>query len=131
MQKMQRRLQETMDHLRGDIGKVDEPQLKAMFETAAAVLGGLKKAFCDSMICAAVTSLRLPPLLRPASLLAWADSSCRQMPSMPNIAPPAGLVLSTELGVAVKAGGRAADDLRDLDRAGCVRADLRTIRRSY
>jgi len=46
-QNMQRRLQETMDHLRQDIGKVDEPQLKAMFETAAEVLGGLKKAFHD------------------------------------------------------------------------------------
>lgn len=42
-QKMQARLQETMDHLRDDIGKVDEPQLKAMFETAAEVLGGLKR----------------------------------------------------------------------------------------
>ncbi|WP_454849161.1 hypothetical protein [Rhizobium binxianense] len=46
-QKMQRRLQEMMDHLRADIEKVDEPQLKAMFETAAEVLGGLKKAFSD------------------------------------------------------------------------------------
>lgn len=46
-QKMQARLQETMDHLRDDIGKVNEPQLKAMFETAAEVLGGLKKAFSD------------------------------------------------------------------------------------
>ena len=46
-QKMQMRLQDTMDHLREDIGKVDEPQLKAMFETAAEVLGGLKKAFSD------------------------------------------------------------------------------------
>ncbi|OHV77197.1 hypothetical protein [Rhizobium sp. LCM 4573] len=46
-QKMQTRLQETMDHLREDIEKVDEPQLKAMFETAAEVLGGLKKAFGD------------------------------------------------------------------------------------
>ena len=45
--KMQTRLQETMDHLREDIEKVDEPQLKAMFETAAEVLGGLKKAFGD------------------------------------------------------------------------------------
>lgn len=26
---------------------MDEPQLKAMFETAAEVLGGLKKAFSD------------------------------------------------------------------------------------
>lgn len=44
-QKMQERLQDTMDHLRADIEKVDEPQLKAMFETAAEVLGGLKTAF--------------------------------------------------------------------------------------
>lgn len=46
-QKMQQRLQETMDHLRDDIEKVDEPKLKAMFETSAEVLGGLKKAFSD------------------------------------------------------------------------------------
>ncbi|AVA25608.1 hypothetical protein [Rhizobium sp. NXC24] len=46
-QKMQARLKETMDHLREDIEKVDEPQLKAMFETAAEVLGGLRKAFSD------------------------------------------------------------------------------------
>ena len=38
--KMQQRLQETMDHLRRDIKKVDEPQFKAMFETAAEVLVG-------------------------------------------------------------------------------------------
>jgi hypothetical protein len=35
------------DHLRDDLEKVDEPQLKAMFETAAEVLGGLIKAFHD------------------------------------------------------------------------------------
>ena len=35
------------NHLREDIGKVDEPQFKAMFETAAEVLGGLAKAFGD------------------------------------------------------------------------------------
>ncbi|TIN21305.1 MAG: hypothetical protein E5Y31_21560 [Mesorhizobium sp.] len=46
-QKMQARLQDTINHLREDIGKVDEPQFKAMFETAAEVLGGLKKAFSD------------------------------------------------------------------------------------
>jgi hypothetical protein len=46
-QRMQTRLQETIDHLRADIEKVDELQLKAMFETAAEVLGGLKKAFSD------------------------------------------------------------------------------------
>jgi uncharacterized membrane-anchored protein YhcB (DUF1043 family) len=46
-QKMQKRLQEIKDHLRKDIEKVDEPQLKAMFETSAEVLGGLIKAFQD------------------------------------------------------------------------------------
>src|ERR1700738_576236 len=46
-QKMQNRLQEIRDHLREDIKKVDEPQLKAMFETSAEVLGGLIKAFRD------------------------------------------------------------------------------------
>jgi hypothetical protein len=46
-QKMQNRLQEIIDHLRNDIGKVDEPRLKAMFETGAEVLTGLKKAFSD------------------------------------------------------------------------------------
>jgi hypothetical protein len=46
-QKMQQRLKETVDHLRQDIEKVDEPQLKAMFETAAEVLNGLVKAFRD------------------------------------------------------------------------------------
>jgi len=47
VQKMERRLGEIRDHLREDIGKVDEPQFKAMFETAAEVLGGLLKAFHD------------------------------------------------------------------------------------
>ena len=46
-QKMQARLKEIMDHLRQDVEKVDEPQLKAMFETSAEVLGGLIKAFRD------------------------------------------------------------------------------------
>jgi hypothetical protein len=46
-QKMQRALQEIQDHLREDVEKVDEPQFKAMFETAAEVLGGLIKAFHD------------------------------------------------------------------------------------
>jgi hypothetical protein len=44
-QKMQARLKEIMDHLRQDVEKFDEPQLKAMFETSAEVLGGLIKAF--------------------------------------------------------------------------------------
>ena len=46
-QKMQKALKEIQDHLREDIEKVDEPQLKAMFETSAEVLGGLRKAFQD------------------------------------------------------------------------------------
>jgi hypothetical protein len=46
-QKMRDALQEIKDHLREDIEKVDEPQFKAMFETAAEVLGGLIKAFRD------------------------------------------------------------------------------------
>jgi uncharacterized membrane-anchored protein YhcB (DUF1043 family) len=46
-QKMQKVLKETMQHLPEDIDKVDEPQLKAMFETSAEVLGGLVKAFRD------------------------------------------------------------------------------------
>jgi cytoplasmic iron level regulating protein YaaA (DUF328/UPF0246 family) len=46
-QKMQKRLLETRQHLREDIEKVDEPQLKAMFEPSAEVLGGLVKAFRD------------------------------------------------------------------------------------
>ena len=46
-QRMQQRLTETVQHLRKDIETVDEPQLKAMFETSAEVLGGLVKAFSD------------------------------------------------------------------------------------
>jgi hypothetical protein len=32
-------------HLRSDVDKIEEPQLKALFETSAQVLGGLGKAF--------------------------------------------------------------------------------------
>jgi hypothetical protein len=46
-QKMQKAFHELKDHLRADIEKVDEPQLRAMFETSAEVLGGLAKAFHD------------------------------------------------------------------------------------
>ncbi len=46
-EKMKTRLQETVTHLREDIQKVDEPQLKAMFETSAEVLGGPIKALSD------------------------------------------------------------------------------------
>ena len=43
--KMRARLRETIDHLRADIARVDEPQFRAMFETAAEVLSGLATAF--------------------------------------------------------------------------------------
>lgn len=46
-QKMHKALAEIRDHLRADIEKVDEPRFKAMFETAAEVIGGLIKAFRD------------------------------------------------------------------------------------
>ncbi|HEY7229631.1 MAG TPA: hypothetical protein VH558_04605 [Pseudolabrys sp.] len=46
-QKMQKALKQIQEHLREDIEKVDEPRLKAMFETSAEVLGGLRKAFQD------------------------------------------------------------------------------------
>lgn len=45
--RMKTRLRETVTHLRQDIGKIDDPQLAAMFETAAEVLTGLAKAFGD------------------------------------------------------------------------------------
>jgi len=44
-QQIRQRLQDLADHLRADIGKIDEPQAKALFETSAEVLGGLLKAF--------------------------------------------------------------------------------------
>ena len=43
--KMSAKFSEIIDHLRRDIDHVDEPQFKAMFETAAEVLGGLVTAF--------------------------------------------------------------------------------------
>jgi hypothetical protein len=46
-QKMRKALSDIRSHLREDIQKIDEPQLKAMFETSAEVLGGLEKAFKD------------------------------------------------------------------------------------
>lgn len=46
-QKMKARLQEDIAHLREDIRKVNEPQLKAMFETSAEVLDALVKTFDD------------------------------------------------------------------------------------
>ena len=46
-QKMQKALHDIAAHLREDVEKVDEPKLKAMFETSAEVLNGLEKAFKD------------------------------------------------------------------------------------
>lgn len=45
--KIQARLAELAEHLRADVAKVDEPQAKALFETAAEVLLGLRNAFLD------------------------------------------------------------------------------------
>ena len=42
---MSLRFSELMEHLREDIRRVDEPQFKAMAETAAEVVGGLATAF--------------------------------------------------------------------------------------
>ena len=47
VRKMQKALREIKNHLREDIVKVDEPQLKAMFEKTAEVIGHLEKAFRD------------------------------------------------------------------------------------
>jgi len=47
VEKMKGQLQKTIDHLRDDVTKVDDPQFKALFETSAEVLGGLVKAFND------------------------------------------------------------------------------------
>lgn len=44
---IRQQFKEQVEHLRADIKKVDEPQCKAMFETAAEVLIGLIKAFED------------------------------------------------------------------------------------
>jgi hypothetical protein len=40
---MPSRIRELIDHLRSDVDKVDESQFKAMFETAAKVLGVWRK----------------------------------------------------------------------------------------
>lgn len=45
--KTRSRLTELADHLRGDVGKVDDLRAKALFETTAEVLLGLEKAFAD------------------------------------------------------------------------------------
>lgn len=44
-QQARQRLQNLIDHLREDIGKIEEPQALALFETSAEVLTGLLRAF--------------------------------------------------------------------------------------
>ncbi len=44
---MKAHLEELTTHLLPDVDKVDEPQLKAMFETSAEAPGGLVKAYSD------------------------------------------------------------------------------------
>ena len=39
------KLQESIDHLRKDVGTIDDLRAKALFETSAEVLGGLYTAF--------------------------------------------------------------------------------------
>ena len=42
---VRKEFQELIDHLRGDIKKMDEPKAQALFETAAEVINGLDIAF--------------------------------------------------------------------------------------
>ena len=44
-QHIQDSLGELMEHLRKDVGRVDEPRFQALLETSAEVLGGLRTAF--------------------------------------------------------------------------------------
>jgi hypothetical protein len=39
------RIRGLIDHLRGDINKIDEPKAQALFETAAEVISGLDTGF--------------------------------------------------------------------------------------
>ena len=45
VRKMEKSLGDISAHLRADAAKVDEPQMTAMFQTAAEVLDGLVRAF--------------------------------------------------------------------------------------
>ena len=42
---VRQRFAEMIDHLRREVDKVDDPQFRALLETAAEVIGGLEKAF--------------------------------------------------------------------------------------
>ncbi len=46
-QRMEKVFHDTADHLRQDVRMIDDPRARALFETAAEVLGGLEKAFHD------------------------------------------------------------------------------------
>jgi hypothetical protein len=42
---VRKEFRELIDHLRGDINKIEEPKAQALFETAAEVITGLDAAF--------------------------------------------------------------------------------------
>ena len=42
---VRKEFRELIEHLRGDINKIDEPKAQALFETAAEVISGLETAF--------------------------------------------------------------------------------------
>jgi hypothetical protein len=42
---VRKEFRELINHLRGDINKLDEPKAQALFETAAEVISGLDAAF--------------------------------------------------------------------------------------
>jgi hypothetical protein len=44
---IKRMLDETAQHARADVSKVEDPRARALFETTAEVLDGLKKAYDD------------------------------------------------------------------------------------
>lgn len=44
-QNIQRMLRDVMRHAREDVGKVDDPKARALYETTAEVLGGLATAY--------------------------------------------------------------------------------------
>jgi hypothetical protein len=44
---IRQQITDLVDHLRRDVSKVDDVKAKALFETAAEVLTGLRKAFED------------------------------------------------------------------------------------
>jgi hypothetical protein len=44
---IKRMLEDTAQHAREDVAKVEDPKAKALFETTAEVLGGLRKAYDD------------------------------------------------------------------------------------